>query len=74
MLPENKYKLDENTVQIVNAINAHSDNEEVLLLVPMDWSYGVRVLWNIQLINNRYVDSTFVAPVSKMICKKYMMS
>lgn len=61
-LPENKYKLDENTVQIVNAINAHSDNEEVLLLVPMDWSYGVReYCGNIQLINNRYVDSTFVA-------------
>ena len=56
----NKYKLDFHTVQIVDSVNTDAQNQSVRLLLPLDWSYGVReYCGNIELLINRYTDETF---------------
>ena len=56
----NKYKLDSHAVQIADSVNADIQNQSARLLLPLDWSYGVReYCGNIELLINRYTDGTF---------------
>lgn len=56
----NKYKLDARAVQIADSINMDANNKEVRLLLPVELSYGIReYCGNIELLLNRYTDSTF---------------
>ena len=58
----NKYKLDVRTVEIADIINSDADNQEVRLLLPVEWSYGIReYCGNIELLLNRYTDGSFKA-------------
>lgn len=56
----NRYKLDAHAVEIADKINSDADNQEVRLLLPVEWSYGIReYCGNIELLLNRYTSNGF---------------